>query len=315
MKISAEVGGAAFATDDPRLGSCLALVSRHWRAVSQAMPPSGLAARLEPAGSSWPHAPAGETPGGGLIASFMHQGLPAFRAGGGAYCLVAARDRALFYAPRELPLSALTDLVAAAVYEMAAPGGLLALHAAGLDPGRGGLLILGPSGAGKSTLVYQALQAGGRYINDDIVFTRPAEGGWRAFGSGKVIKIDPGLRKGDGLVARPQAALDGKLHLAPAADGAQAHLGSLDVAGLVFLAGERAAKPGWRRLRQAETLGRLLGQSFLALDQAAAQVQLDMLHALARLPARELTLSPDLRDEPPACRELLNALAQDMERG
>jgi hypothetical protein len=315
VKISAEVGGVAFATDDPRLGSCLTLVSRHWRAVSRAMPPAGLAAHLESAGRPWPHAPAGKAPADGLITSFVHQGLPAFRAQGGSYCLVAAQDRAVFYAPQEPPPPVLTDLVAAVVYEMAAPGGLLALHAAGLNPGRGGLLILGPSGAGKSTLVYQALQAGAGYINDDIVFIRPANGVWRAFGSGKAIKIDPGLRKGDSLVARPQAALDGKLHLAPAEGHAQAHLRSLDVAGLVFLARERAAKPGWRRLTQTETLGCLLGQSFLALDQAAVQIQLAMVHDLAQLPARELTLSPVLRDEPSACLDLLNTLAQDMEQG
>jgi hypothetical protein len=86
----------------------------------------------------------------------------------------ARRGVALFRSPayvgRDLYL-ATHPLATISLMELLKRRGLFALHAACLANDRGqGILLAGPSGAGKSTLTLALVQAGMRFVSDDIVF-------------------------------------------------------------------------------------------------------------------------------------------------
>jgi hypothetical protein len=152
-------------------------------------------------------------------------------------------------------------------------------------------LLVGDTHAGKTTTCANLLQAGWRYVSDDHVILRAAQGGIEAEGWPRPFHLDEGWEGGAPLHRRgttdPHARWPGQwLQAAP-------------LAGLLFPRVQADRPTALERVSGADALALLLRQSpWLLADRGAAPALLALLQRAASLPAWSLRLGLDSYADP-----------------
>lgn len=243
-----------------------------------------------------PSPPAGlesfETAGGGLCRTDGRTYI--FERDGSAVRAVGGRrwvEAWIGAGPDSRERSALARLVFEATMVALRRCGLFELHAAGLvEPETGGgFLVVGPSGSGKSTLATQLASAGWRYLSDDALLLRIADGLVEACALRREFAVTEqtvatGVLEGfEDLLKEPAPFDPLKRRFKPHTIFPEGFSESCVPSAVFFpvITNEPASRA--RRLTQAETMRGLLRMCpWACYDRPAATTHLGLLARLAR---------------------------------
>ena len=192
------------------------------------------------------------------------------------------------------------------VSQWAGTAGLLPVHGAVVGVGGRGVLLAAPSGSGKSTLAASCLLAGMDYVADDYVLAS-AEGPLYAMPISSALNMNPDVKGQLGLtlpVIWENANRDGKQML----DASSFPIcRNMAVRAVVFLSrwnreqAEILPVSGHPAVRLAQSAPRLEG----AYDPLIAKA---VVQRLSKLPAYEIRLGGDLKQNADALRRLIERI-------
>ncbi len=191
------------------------------------------------------------------------------------------------------------------------PLGAYGLHAAALERGPAGVLLVGPSDVGKSTLAYALVRQGWGFVSDDSVLLHAEgrDGAVEAVAFRRRFGLDADDRFPEVAAhAVPQPAEAGKWSVDVAALYAgQARMQTAPRL-LVFPEIADAAESRLGRLAPADAYGRLLAQvGTRRLDDAHTRAHHALLgRLLAQAPAVRLAAGRDVLDAPARVADLLS---------